>query len=91
MEKYYPPFYINYILEKPQKTEVKVTFSECSLVELKLASKEGRNTNGKVVKQEIFELPKMSADEARKTIYSKFEKEKVAKREIVPEREIKEL
>jgi len=86
--KFYPPFYINYIINKAEKTLVKVTFYECSLDEVKLAAKEGRNPNGAIKEQKVFELPKMSAEEARKEIYSQLETKKVAKRETVPEMEI---
>ena len=88
MEKYYPPFYINYILNKPKKTLVKVSFYECSEDEVKLAAKEGRNANAVVKEQKVFELPKMSADEARKEVYSRLEKDKKAKKIKVPDREI---
>ena len=86
--KFYPPFYINYIINKAEKTLVKVTFYECSLDEVKLAAKEGRNPNGAIKSQEVFELPKMSAGEARETIYSQLIKDKKAKKEEVPEMEI---
>lgn len=89
MEKFYPPFYINYILEKPDKTLVKVTFYEIGLEKMKITVAEKtdefgmkyrENCGGEIKSQEVFELPKMSADEARKTIYSKFLKENITKR-----------
>ena len=89
MEKLYPPIYINYIIQKDSETLVKVTFYRCSLGELKLAAKEGRNAKGSIKKQKVFELPKMTAEQARETIYSKFIKGKIAKRVIVPKAEKK--
>ena len=88
-EKYYPPFYINEIQELADKTLVKVTFYECSLDEVKLAAKEGRNANGAIKEQKVFELPKMTAEQAREEIYSQLIKDKKSKREIVPETEVR--
>lgn len=94
MEKYYPPFQIIEILKQEDRTIVKVIFWKIDRDKfnnnLVLKDRGGEkpqrlnaNVGGVVDSIEIFELPKMNSEEARKEVYSRIEKSKRSKKVII--------
>ena len=91
MEKYYQPFFISSIQRFEDKTLVKVYFYKINRTKFNdnlivrdrggLKPERINASSGGILESiEIFELPKMTSEEARAEVYSRIEKSKRSKR-----------